>query len=300
MAVEEQLIRSTSVRYHLHDLSDLARRLKLKEAYRSCYADRIFTHLLARSSPPNHYASGEQRKNYRMYKVGAGLRGISLALLTVSGLLSGLNVVEALSAGREAASVGEHIRFYHDGYRRAHARLPDTPAAARDMRQAVVLADSIRGLKAWPLPMWLAISERLNVYPKLKIDTLDWQSSLHAGSRLREGQHGSARVLFEPQRSGHAIDGRVGEGERKLYQLALVKGRVVPFSGNYREALEMVGNFADALRAQPAVAAVEVLALPLDIGSENRLAGTTSPDLKRVDAPFQIEIVLWEPELATR
>ena len=287
-----------NVRHHLHDLSDLAHRLKIKGEYSSRYADRIFAHLLARSSPPNQYANAQQRKYYKMYRLRAGMRAASLTLLLGSALWGAVKFVEGISAARESDSVGAQVKFYSERYRRARARLPDTPADSQDLRQAVELAAALGTFKTWPLPMLLALSEGLHRYPDIRIENLEWQSTLDSGSRS-ENSAGNAfgPQLRVPRRAGGK--GRTPDGDRKVYQLALVKGRVAPFSGDYRAALEMVRNFADALRSQPAISAVKVIALPLDIGSKNRLAGNASADVDKADAPFEIQVVLLERDLGT-
>ncbi|MEJ2089946.1 MAG: hypothetical protein P8Y69_16015, partial [Gammaproteobacteria bacterium] len=76
----------------------------------------------------------------------------------------------------------------------------------------------------------------------------------------------------------------------RLYQLAHVKGRVDPFNGDYRGALAMVRQFAATLLSLPDVEAVEVVELPLDIGSDSALRGDTAGQTG--SAPFELRIVL--------
>lgn len=287
-----------NVRHHLHDLSDIARRLKIKDQYSSRYADRIFAHMLAQRPPANQYATSEQTKYFVMHRARSGLRAASLAILVGSAFWGGVKFIEGVSAARETESVESQVQFYSERYRRARSRLPETPAESRDMQQAVELAASMRDAKTWPYPMYAAISEGLRRFPGIKIDQLQWRSATRPDARIgsARGTGNSTDLLRNLLGDSRGRNSRSGEAEN-FYQLAVVKGKVEPFAGDYRAALDMVRNFAEALRTQPNVANVEVIALPLDIGSENRLSGTASSDGPTGQAPFELKVVLLEREI---
>jgi hypothetical protein len=78
--------------------------------------------------------------------------------------------------------------------------------------------------------------------------------------------------------------------ESRLYQLALIKGRVDPFNGDYRAALALVKGFVDTLLGLPEVEAVHVLQQPLDVRSDAALSGDTTGDIG--EAPFELRVVI--------
>ena len=284
-----------AVQHFRHDLGDVAQRLKIRDEYTSRYADRIFAHLLARHPVANQYATSEQRRYFNLGRVRSGLRVASLALMVGSAVWGGVKFVEGVSAAQEAGTVGAQVQFYNERYRRARGRLPETPADSRDMQQAVELVGTMRETKTWPYPMMATLSEGMRRFPRIKIEQMDWQTSTDPAARVGASTRGSARSSLRNLlgSSGRRSKSDASEGT-SFYQLALVKGRVDNFTGDYREALEMVRSFADVLREREDVKDVNVIAFPLDIGSETRLSGDASSDADSRDAPFEIRIVVLE------
>ena len=88
------------------------------------------------------------------------------------------------------------------------------------------------------------------------------------------------------------------ESGRFLHHFAEIHGRIEPFEGNFRRALEQVGALADSLRALPGSAGVEVLSLPLDITSGASLRGDAGARAGTTEAPFALRL-RWNPSRPT-
>ena len=84
----------------------------------------------------------------------------------------------------------------------------------------------------------------------------------------------------------HAVSGRSGTRAQSPtspdpvpnrtaneYQIAVIKGRIAAFSGNYREAMMAVEEFAKALSGIEEMEEVRIIRQPLDLGPEKTLAG---------------------------
>ena len=280
---------SLTTRHHLFEVEDVAEKVGIKGEYASDYCDQIFAHLLARKRPANHYASSSQTRHHSMYLARVGLIAASVVLLAGSVFLSGTKFIEGVLAARETVSMERRIDFYRERYDVAKARMPRTPAEPRDLKAAVELAGAFRAHKTTPLPMLVTLSQGLADFPLLQLDRIDWLVSSNADAIVGGNPRGATTSRTTQTRRGGAST-PAGEGSR--YQVARVKGRVDPFSGNYREALELVSQFADTLRELPDVEDVQVLDLPLDIGSDEPLAGSTT---RREDtAPFELRVVIRE------
>ena len=289
---------SITTRHHLHDLGDVARSLGIKGVYSSRYADRIFAHLLARKPVPNQYAPASQTKYHVLYRTRSGLRAVSLTLLLGSALWGGLKFVEGVSAAGEADSVREQVTFYNERYRLARTRLPKTPVDSHDIKQAVELAAKMVDYKAWPYPMMAALSDGMRPFPGIKLEKIEWKAGNDASAqvgatKLASKSRGIIRSLLGPAKNAQNEKSSIGN----VYQLASIKGRVDPFTGDYRAALEMVRSFAEVLRGLARVQDVQVLALPLDIGSGNSLSGDASTEGVSSEAPFEIRVVFMERDV---
>ena len=276
---------SLTTRHHLLELEEVARMVGIKGEYGSAYSDRIFAHLLAKKRPPNQYAPAQQTRHFTMHRARIGLIAASVVLFVASLFISGTKLVEGVVAAREGVSARQQITFYEERYRIARERMPKTPAEPEDIKAAVNMADTLREFRTTPLSMMVTLSQGLADFPLLKLDNIRWLASTDRDAQVVA----KGRATGVPRSSTRTTASQDSETPR-LYQLARISGRVDPFSGNYREALDLVSEFAETLRRLPDVENVLVLDLPLDIGSEEAISGSTR---RRADtAPFKLRIVI--------
>jgi hypothetical protein len=275
---------SLTTRHHLYELDEVAQMAGMKGPYGSEYSDRIFAHILAKKRLPNQYAPPSQTRHNTMYRTRIGLIAASVVLVVVSLFLSGTNVVEGVIAASETSSAKQQTRFYDERYENARKRMPKIPAEPQDLKLAVEMAEKLRAYKTTPRAMVMTLSEGLADFPKLKINHIDWLASTNPDKPV-----GSGRGQRATGRSGsNPLAGNPDQAQ--LYQVAHVQGQVDPFDGDYREALAMVRQFAATLLGLPGVEAVNVVELPLDIGSGSSLAGDTAR--KAGAAPFELRVVI--------
>ncbi len=283
--IEQQSPDSVTTRHHGVPLEELVRKLGVKGAYNSPFADRLFAHLLASRPPPNQYAPAIQTRYHVTHKTRRALKVASVVSLVGGLMLGASNGLDGLIASSEAETVRRQADFYDDRYRVARERLPATPAESRDMKHAVDLVGTLASFRGVPTTMMVTLSGGLDRFPALRLERVDWLSSTDPDATPGERR----------QRSRDAQEAAPDpDAETTLYQLARVKGEITPFDGNYRNALELVGRFAERLRANPQVSEVQIVSLPLDVGSENRLTGDASADARARSAPFVLRVVLRE------
>jgi hypothetical protein len=74
---------------------------------------------------------------------------------------------------------------------------------------------------------------------------------------------------------------------------ALIEGEVRPFRGDYRSAIAAINGFAGRLAAQPEVAEVQVVKLPLNVNPALSLSGNTldNPEQSGSTADFKLLLV---------
>ena len=201
----------------------------------------------------------------------------SVFALVASVLWSGFRFAEGALAGAQTVAVREQTEFYDERYRIAKEGLPAGPVAAADIRKAVEIVDDLRHSRASPANAMQILSQGLTPFPEVRIDRLLWRSStdpnaVEAGERLRARDNVAS-----------------GTREGARFQLARVAGRIEPFDGNYRQAIERVNRFAERLQRLSAVAEVRVLSLPLALGPDQRLEGT---EMRGAEAEFELQLVL--------
>ena len=211
---------------------------------------------------PNQYAPSSQTRYYTLHRARFVMKAASVLLLIGCVFWSGVKFVDGVVSVRETESVDKQVRFYEERYARARERLPPTPAESRDMKLAVEMAGTIRAFKTSPMAMLVKISDGLEGFPSVQVERVDWTASTNPDTAF--GSKDRAKGLLD-ELLGGGSDEEVPTAS-VLYQIAEVSGRIDPFSGDYREALDMVSAFADSLRNLPEVLDVQVVSLPLDIG----------------------------------
>lgn len=275
-----------TIRHHFVDVADLARKVGVSPPPDSPYADILFSRLLAGEAPRSHYAGRAETRYYRTYRLRAGMLAASVVLALGSLLWSGLTTIRGAIAVQERAIVEQQVVFYGERYRLAQERLPATPAKAQELKKAVDAVQTLTARKASPMKTFMVLSRALEGAPALEIDAIEWMASAEpdaspaASARPRSGAHrGTVRSNTREE-----VDG--------LYHTARVGGRIVPFDGNYRIALDRINEFAELLSRIPGVEDVDVLSLPLDVSSDQSLHGRVGVDAKQQTARFELRITV--------
>lgn len=273
---------SLTTRHHLLDVEEVAAMVGMKGPYGSEYSDRIFAHVLAKKRLSNQYAPSSQTRHNTMHNTRLGLIAASVVLVVVSLFMAGSNVFDAIVAIGDTNSARQRTAFYDERVEIAKTRMPSIPAEPRDIKSAVQMAEKLREFKATPRAMALTLSKALADFPNLMVDNIEWLASTDPDKPV--GAQARRASLRRPSNTATDTNGT------RLYQLANIDGRVYPFDGNYRAALEMIRRFADTLLGLPEVEAVSVIDYPLETGSDQTLSGDT--DREVIEAPFKLHVVI--------
>ena len=281
---------SLTTRHHLLEVDEVAEMVGIKGDYGSEYSDRIFAHVLAKRRLPNQYAPATQTRHFTMFRARIGLIAASVVLVVASFFFSGSNVYEAIDAISATASAREQTDFYIERVKIAKNRMPKTPAEPADLKAAVEMADGLRAFRTTPqamaqaLSIGLAEANRLPGTNGLKFDNIFWQVSMDPDKPMGSGaERANVRRRPEPADSDDP-------NKPQLYQLAIIQGRVTPFDGNFRNAVELVSELSSALLNLSEVEAVHLLQSPWETGSDTSLEGSTDRDL--TDLPFKLRVVI--------
>jgi hypothetical protein len=281
----EQHCRDTEdERFFLIDVTDIAARLGLSKEITTAYSDVVFNQLLLDAAPKNHYASEEETKYFSLHRMRNGLMAASILLLLGSMGWSGFNFLDAASLKQQALDAEQKANFYQDRYAMARQDLPPTPVEPRDIETAVDIVETLRRYKSDPSPMLEVISGVLETSPAVRLDQIEWYAAVDPNSA---GAGDSRRT--------RVVEGDLIERNPKYshYHIAVFKGHLQSFSGDYRAAIEQADALADGLAGHPHVQRAEVLQYPLDVTSDANLSGTaTEPEDAKREARFALKVVL--------
>ena len=269
-----------SVTYHFCDLRGLADKNASRESVADPYGDAFFMQQLLRLRPANVYAGAAERRWFFLRRLRAGFAATGFALLLGGAGWSLLNIYSGVALYLAGNAAEEEAHRYAALYEPARKRLPQTPVDPSGLKTAVKIAEHLALYKTSPIGMVTVLGRSLQGSPSIRLNSMSWMVTGNPDTAFAGG---ADRAQIPPAMGDPGA-------ARSLYQAALVKGRLEPFNGNYRDAMDAVNRFAEDLRDREAVSGVDIVALPLDTSSGAELQGNTQ-SLQR-QAEFTLKAVL--------
>ena len=253
------------------NLNTFGAELGLKREFTTPFADQIYIYQLLKSKPENNYARKQDRLYYRTQKAGRIMYAASLLLVFAALIYGGLNFMDAAIYRQQAEIASKKTTFYSDRYQLARQRLPETPVAPGDLEIAVNISNTLNQFKTTPSGLLQTVGAGMQSFPLIVLNELVWASAANPDVKI----DGSDNVVPTGGVTGRSNIAS-GQSEYDYYDIAVIKGEINPFDGNYRNSLNVINAFVDKLRNLESVLDVSILSLPLDFSSEANLSGASN------------------------
>lgn len=278
--LKDEYARQDTVRCHFCDPGALTTGFGQANTTPEPFSDSFFIQRLLKLRPRNCYADTKERRYFSMLRWRCSITVAGVLLLLGSMGWSGLNFLEGMAYKRQNTAAKEQAQSYAARYELARKRLPDTPVEPADLKVAVDMANTLAQHKSSPLDMVRLLGESLDRFPVVQARKLAWVAATDPGAHFSTAPSRSdIRVALDVSRAGK---------DRALYHVALLEGRIEPFNGNFREAMETINRFAEDLLSLEAVHDVDIIALPLDISPDGDLQGSTRSLQRRADFTLRV------------
>ena len=245
------------------------------------FSDLFIMQRFLRARPRNCYASAAETRDFslRRLRILASVTGIMLLLGSTG--WSGPDFLAGIAFKWRGEAAQEQARVIAGNYDLARKRLPETPVEASDLKAAVWIADSLAQYRGSPIELARLLSHSLDRFPAVRLSSLAWVVAGDPGA-----VPGRAPVASGLP-AALAVAG-AGAGQ-EVYHVALLEGRIEPFGGNFREAMNTVEQLAADLRSRDTVRDVSIVSMPLDVSSGAALQGSTQSLQQR--AEFTLKVV---------
>jgi hypothetical protein len=258
---------------------DITLRLGVSTAAMDASPDALHLRLLGGRVPAENLAPADMVSDYRLYRMRRMLFAASGAAAAAGGLWFAADTYRAGTIDGEARELAGQASRYQRMYQDLTREFPAAPVGANVMQKTVDTALRLRRESRSPEPLLIAASEALDAFPGISLQAIDWR-------------YGKLPELQDAYGAGK----RGGAASEQLRQLALLSGELSPFDGDYRSAVATIREFAERLRANPAVAEVRVIKYPLDDSSREVLSGSTgSRTEQKSSARFEVAVQLRDP-----
>lgn len=266
----------------LVEISRIADAMGMNPAFVSPYADALFTHMLLRRPPANHYASPRERRYNTLRYARNAMTAATIVLGLGAVAWSGLNVVNGMILSQRGEASQKQAAYYRQRYDEARTGMPELPAEPEELKRAVDAVAMLEEYRTTPLEAMELISLALDAFPELWVEQLAWgrgpgQPPAEEGTDKRKNRYRKA-------------DERPGD------EHVVLEGRIDPFDGDYRAALDMLEAFAANLRGLQGVVEVRLLKLPLNLSPNQALSGSAVGDRARDEAGFSLIVVFGDQD----
>lgn len=259
---------------------EIAQRIGVPEAVVADVPDAVYLHLLATQQLRGNLAPELVTEQFQIYQLRRALYAAGgIAALVSIGWLA-LNAYQIYDLHSQQTHAAAQTADYQRRYQDVTRHFPASPTSADNLVLAVQVAERLRSSKRTPETAMGLLGRVLSQYPDVRLKSMGWKYALRdydneTGQRRPEGGSPGAAVPGAPARR----------------QSAFVDAEIHPFNGDYRTALDAISAFAEALRKEPSVAEVKVVALPLNVSPTMALSGSTAEAATRAkSAPFRLNI----------
>lgn len=287
---QEQGIECTDV-----DLSQLTKTLNLPAKLIEKMPELLHMHLLARGHLVDNLAPEQLTKEYDFSQLKKQLN-VAAVLLGILGIfVAGGMLLQGLDYKSSQKDTAQDTMLQQRRYDEAAKNFPATSLSAEDLKAAVEVDKVISIYPKSPRRMMQVISAALEQVPEVQLDRLHWAQTNDMNLKDDDDK------LISLPAANLSTNATFAADTTKLYEMAYVTAEISGFTGDYRSALNSVHTFAEKLKADQSVAAVEVLQEPVNVSSFVSLQGTTTDEQTTQSQPalFKLKVILKAPEAST-
>jgi hypothetical protein len=254
-ALEQMLVSDARLTFKTVAADEAARKVGIKRPAADLPGEQLFLHLAVKHPPKDQFARVEDRRSFMLWRLqrailGAGAAGF-LACAIYAAVLSFdvFGLKDQISVQQRASSAAT------EQYQRITASFPVTQTTTDNLKATVVEFTRIATQSASPEPALVYLSQVVEKYPQVDIDSVVWRVSKPSADTA------AAKAGAAPGTAAEVL------------QMLEVSGRVNAIRrSDYRAITGQVQQFAEALRTDPAWRILRTQ-LPFDVTSEGTLSG---------------------------
>ena len=259
--------------------AEIARRSGVPEAIVRGVPDALYLHFLGSQPARGNLAPEPVTEQFQIYQYRRALYAAAAVAGIVSVAWLSMNAYQIYELRSEQAHAVAQTSEYQRRYQEVTRHFPAAPTSADNLVAAVQTAERLKSIKRTPEAAMSRVARALEQFPNVYLKAFGWKYATR--------DFGTDALTRRSDPVPGAQD--PAQGRR---QSAFIEGEIRPFSGDYRSALDAIASFAEALRQDPTVADVKVVALPLNVSPTMALSGSTAESAERAtNAPFRLNIV---------
>lgn len=254
--------------------ADIVSRFGIAPTELAASADALHLHLLGQGTPQQNFAPTHVTQGFQRHLGRRLIYAASAAILLVGLAWSGLNVMSTMGVRDATAALARQAQDYQSRYLQVTSQFPLAPTSTENLRNTVEIAEALKRSTRTPEAMMALVSRTLDASPDIQLIRMGWH--------------------YGPADPAAGVDGTQagqpgGSTEAAPVQSASLRGEIKPFNGDFKRAMTLVHAFAGRLAADPRVAEVRAVRLPLNASSDAGLSGSTNTG-QSGNAEFELNV----------
>ncbi len=253
-------VNSARLRFHVHDLDAVGRRVGLRSVPAETLAEGLFLHALADFPPREQFADDGLRRFYNLWRARVGLVAAGVATFGFCLVVSAAKLLDVYQLNEQAATDRQQETRMSEQYARLQTSFPKTPISTENLKAIVRNYRTLLRQSASPGGLLVEISEAVTALPQIEIDRIDWDTWAKPPAG-RDATKASPSAMAEPANAEFQV------------QTAEISGKLIlPQASDYRAVTALVNQFTEALRRRPGTEVTRAQ-LPFDMNAEKSISG---------------------------
>ncbi len=247
----------------------------------------LYLHLMGLRAPASNLAPAAVTQSYRQHQARRGIFALTAVTSLAAAVWCAINLYQIFDTKTDTEAARRQTLEQQAQYQEVTRQFPAAPTSAENLKRTVEISKQISATTRVPETMMRVVGQGLESNPAIILKTLGWKYG------RTEIEAGAATGAVKPG-AGGGESGTPAAAAGARRQSGLIAGEVRPFRGDFRAAIDTINRFAAALSAQPEVAEVKVMKLPLNISPGLTLSGNTTDDHREQagKAEFRLLLVL--------
>ncbi len=273
-AFEQALVSDARLAFRTMGMDEAARKVGIKRLPPGASGEQLFLHLVVRHPPKEQFARGEDRRSFFLWRLQRGIALAGAAGFAACALYVGAQMIDLLGVKDQISAQRREAQDATQQHQRITASFPVTQTTTDNLKATVIEFTKIAAQSASPEPALAYLSQVVEKFPQIEIESVQWRVSKSGG---RDEAAGAPGMAARPSAAAPAPapQGTPADAAAEVLQMIEVSGRVnATRRSDYRAITGQVRQFAEALRGDPAWRILRTV-LPFDFTSE----GTLSSDI---------------------
>ena len=260
--------------FHLHEINELLRQEKIDIAEEQDFSSGLFCYLASKPVSLNHYARAKERKYFQHHKASFMLKAASIAIVAIGIGLASTNLIKSWLFNDTINDMSLIEQKYKAKYNQLSENRIDSTTSTTSMQSIVqIVGDIEKNYLNDPEEMLSLVSRDISLFSDIRVKNMEWFVSNHSDSLMAKDVNWGKPGANLKRQINRTDKKNKKPGKPGFFEVAVVEGEFLNFSGNYRYALSVVDDLEKTMTESGNYYSVEITKRPLDIEPDNKLSG---------------------------